>query len=247
MIDTIDADDAWCPPTFTPDDVFRTRLAWWMIDVASHSARSWIACSVDSETPSYVADMFRIVLVSGASLNRSRALTREIVQTSKQDGQFCYVLNVPTSTLDATDERILETLVQDARRSASEVGRLVGLSPPAAKRRIDRLEAEGLIRGYTAILDHDLRGEHIEAFIELRFAPASQVDEIDSALVDLPEVVESFTLAGDPDALARVHVRDLEHLKNVVDRIRRGRRGGPKVLGTRTLIVLGRTRGAHAL
>lgn len=143
--------------------------------------------------------------------------------------------------LDPTDRQIINVLTQDARRSASEVGRLVGLSPPAAKRRINRLETAGLIRGYTLILDHQLAGEHIEAFIELRFAPGTQVDEIDTAVTNLTEVVESFTLAGDPDALVRVRVRDLEHLKNVVDQIRRGRRGGPKVLTTRTVIVLGRT------
>jgi len=148
---------------------------------------------------------------------------------------------VSGAALDPTDDRIVDVLTEDARRSASEVGRLVGLSPPAAKRRIDRLEAIGLIRGYTVVLDHRLAGEQIEAFIELRFAPGTQVAEVDTAVSDLPEVVESFTLAGDPDALAHVRVRDLEHLKNVVDRIRRGRRGGPKVLTTRTVIVLGRT------
>ena len=51
--------------------------------------------------------------------------------------------------IDTTDRRIVDALSADARRSASEVGRLVGLSPPAAKRRIDRLEQIGLIRGYT--------------------------------------------------------------------------------------------------
>jgi DNA-binding Lrp family transcriptional regulator len=153
---------------------------------------------------------------------------------------------VVTTDLDNTDHRILDLLVQDARRSASEIGRLVGLSPPAAKRRIDRLEAAGFIRGYTALLDHGRLGEHIEAFIELRFAPATQVAEIDTAAIGLPEAVESFTLAGDPDALVRVRVRDLEHLKDVVDRIRRGRRGGPKVIRTRTIIVLGRTAGTAA-
>jgi Lrp/AsnC family transcriptional regulator, leucine-responsive regulatory protein len=147
-------------------------------------------------------------------------------------------------SLDQTDLAILDALVADARRSASEVGRLVGLSPPAAKRRIDRLEREGLIHGYTAVLDHDLLGENIEAFIELRFAPGTQVSDVDTAVTYLPEVIESFTLAGDPDALVRVRVRNLEHLKSVVDRIRRGRRGGPKVLTTRTIIVLGQNR-AH--
>lgn len=143
--------------------------------------------------------------------------------------------------LDATDHAILDVLTRDARRSASEVGRLVGLSPPAAKRRIDRLEASGLIRGYTIKLDSRRLGEQIEAFIELRFAPGTQVAEVDNAVADLPELLASFTLAGDPDALVHVRVRDLEHLKAVVDRIRRGRRGGPRVITTRTVIVLGRT------
>jgi Lrp/AsnC family leucine-responsive transcriptional regulator len=165
-------------------------------------------------------------------------------QIGKSNRLRCYDSFVRTTNLDSTDQRILELLVQDARRSASEVGRLVGLSPPAAKRRIDRLEADGFIRGYTAMIDHGRVGDHIEAFIELRFAPATQVAEIDTAAVGLAEAVESFTLAGDPDALVRVRVRDLEHLKNVVDRIRRGRRGAPKVIGTRTVIVLGRTTGA---
>jgi Lrp/AsnC family transcriptional regulator, leucine-responsive regulatory protein len=145
--------------------------------------------------------------------------------------------------IDATDRKIIEALTEDARRSASEVGRLVGLSPPAAKRRIDRLEDAGLICGYTTLLDHRLLGDQIEAFIELRFAPETQVADIDTSVTNLPEVIESFTIAGDPDAIAHVRVRDLEHLKNVVDRIRRGSRGGPRVLTTRTVIVLGRTAG----
>lgn len=142
------------------------------------------------------------------------------------------------SKLDQTDRHIISTLTENARRSASEVGRVVGLSPPAAKRRIDRLEHMGVIRGYTIALDYEVAGPHIEAFIEMRFAPGSQVGAIDTAVAGLPEVVESFTLAGDPDALAHVRVRDLTHLKSVVDQIRRGSQ--PKVLTTRTVIVLGK-------
>lgn len=152
-----------------------------------------------------------------------------------------YAQKVMAAVLDATDHNILQALTEDARRSASEVGRLVGLSPPAAKRRIDRLEAARVIRGYTITLDSRQMGHQIEAFIELRFAPGTQVADIDKAVLDLPEVCASYTLAGDPDALAHVRVRDLEHLKGVVDRMRRGRRGGPKVITTRTVIVLGRT------
>ncbi len=151
---------------------------------------------------------------------------------------------MPRQTIDQTDETILELLTDDGRRSASEVGRLVGLSPASAKRRIERLEKLGYIRGYTAILDHGLLGGQLEAFSELRFAPGTQVDEIDAAVADLPELVESFTLAGDPDALIRVRVKDVEHLKRVLDRVRRGHRGGAKIIGTKTLIVLGSRSGS---
>lgn len=145
--------------------------------------------------------------------------------------------------LDALDRRVIALLVQDGRRSASEIGRLVALSPAAAKRRIDRLEADGFIQGYTAVLNHALLGDQLEAFTELRFAPGTQVADIDRAVVDLPELVESFTLAGDPDALVRLRVKDVEHLKRVIDQVRRGRRGGAKIVGTKTLIVLGRQQG----
>lgn len=146
-------------------------------------------------------------------------------------------------SLDATDERLLELLLEDGRRSASELGRTVNLSPAAAKRRIDRLEEIGYIRGYTAVLDHEMLGGQLEAFSELRFAPGTQVDEIDSAVADLPELVESFTLAGDPDALVHLRVTDVDHLRRVLDRIRRGNSSSAKIVGTKTLIVLARRSG----
>jgi Lrp/AsnC family leucine-responsive transcriptional regulator len=148
--------------------------------------------------------------------------------------------------LDTTDRKIIDALHADARRSASEVGRIVGLSAPATKRRIQRLEQTGVIRAYTTVVDHRLLDARIEAFIELRFGPGSQVGDIDTSIIQLPEVLASFTLAGDPDALAHVRVRDLDHLKDVVDRIRRGRRGGPKIVATRTMIVLGRAESGGA-
>jgi DNA-binding Lrp family transcriptional regulator len=147
---------------------------------------------------------------------------------------------VARTRLDDIDRTIVQLLVEDGRRSASEIGRSVNLSPAAVKRRIDRLEAEGIITGYRAVIDHAQLGTVIEAFAELRFDGATQVDEIDSAFATLPELVEGFTVAGDPDALVRLRVTDLEHLKRVIDRIRRT----GNVTGTKTLIVLGSTPGS---
>ena len=115
----------------------------------------------------------------------------------------------------------------------------MGLSPAAAKRRIDRLETLGVITGYTAVLDHTRLGSDVEAFTELRFTGTTQVADIDGTVADLPELVEAFTIAGDPDALVRLRVTDLDHLKRVIDRIRRS----GNVTGTKTLIVLGSTSG----
>ncbi len=148
---------------------------------------------------------------------------------------------MPRTDLDAVDRRILELLVEDGRRSASDVGRTVGLSPAAAKRRIDRLERIGVIGGYRAVLDHAQLGSEIEAFIELRFAGTTQVGDIEGAVSGLTEVVEAFTTAGDPDALVRVRATDLDHLKRIVDRIRRT----GVVTGTKTLIVLGTSAAAR--
>ncbi|HEY5244113.1 MAG TPA: AsnC family transcriptional regulator, partial [Acidimicrobiales bacterium] len=63
---------------------------------------------------------------------------------------------MPRADLDTLDRQILELLVADARRSASDIGRTIGLSPAAVKRRIDRLEERGFIRCYTTVLDHQL-------------------------------------------------------------------------------------------
>lgn len=145
--------------------------------------------------------------------------------------------------LDPIDRRVLALLAADGRAPAAEVGRAVGLSAAAAKRRIDRLVEDGYISGFAAVLDHRRLGEQLEAFVELRFAASTQVADIDAAVAGIPEVVESFTLAGDPDALVRVRVRSVEHLKDVIDQIRRGRAGRTRVAGTKTLIVLHRQPG----
>jgi DNA-binding Lrp family transcriptional regulator len=138
--------------------------------------------------------------------------------------------------IDDTDEAIISLLVADARRSASDIGRQVGLSPAGAKRRIDRLEAADIITGYHATVAHEKLGSVIDAFVEVRFAGEAQVGEIDHTYARLPELVQGFTIAGDPDALVHLRVRDLAHLKDAINRIR----VSGQVTGTKTLIVLGR-------
>jgi len=136
--------------------------------------------------------------------------------------------------IDGIDERILRLLQENARRTFGDIGREVGLSAPAVKRRIDRLEATGVIRGYTVLVDHTHLGQSVEAFAELRFAGSTRVDDIEDIALDVPEVHAIFTVASDPDALAWIRVSDVQNLKRVIDRLR----SSGKVTGTKTLMVL---------
>jgi Lrp/AsnC family leucine-responsive transcriptional regulator len=137
--------------------------------------------------------------------------------------------------LDETDREIIGLLREDARRTFADLAERVSLSSPAVKRRVDRLEREGAITGYTALVDHALLGRPLQAFTELRFAGNLPVDQIAGIADGIPEVQTIFTTAGDPDALAWIRVRDVDDLKRVIDLLRRSGR----VTGTKTLMVLG--------
>jgi Lrp/AsnC family leucine-responsive transcriptional regulator len=141
---------------------------------------------------------------------------------------------VPDPLLDETDLEIIDLLERDGRRRVADIATRVSLSAPAAKRRMDRLEALGVITGYTALVDHAKLGRPLEAFTELRFAGTTKVDDIAGVAIGLPEVQAVYTTAGDPDALVLIRVGDVAHLKRVVDQLRRS----GHVTGTKTLMVL---------
>jgi Lrp/AsnC family transcriptional regulator, leucine-responsive regulatory protein len=132
------------------------------------------------------------------------------------------------------DRKILAILQAEGRRSFADIGREVGLSTPAVKRRVDRLEAIGVIRGYAAVLDAAKLGLGFEAIAEIycaeRTAPADVLDSV----VSVPEVVSAVTVSGEPDAVLRVQVDDIRHLERVIEALRRQ----PNIVRTRTMIVL---------
>lgn len=142
----------------------------------------------------------------------------------------------PDERLDEIDQEIIRLLGENARRTVADIADRVSLSPAPVRRRIDRLEQIGVIAGYTVVLDHSKVGPAIEAFTELRFSGRADIDEILETAAKSPEVREVFTIAGDPDALARIRVDDMDHLRDVIDQLRKSGR----VTGTKTLMVLGR-------
>ncbi|WP_320669266.1 Lrp/AsnC family transcriptional regulator [Patulibacter defluvii] len=136
--------------------------------------------------------------------------------------------------LDDVDRELLAALERNSRRRLADLGEQVSLSAPAVKRRIDRLERLGVITGYTAVIDHAKLGWGLEAFTELRVIGNTRLEDIEAAARDLPEVQQVFTTAGDPDALVRLRVQDMTHLRRAIDQLRRSGR----VTGTKTLMVL---------
>ena len=135
--------------------------------------------------------------------------------------------------LDEIDRQILDLLRTNARMPVSEIARRVGLSGAPVARRIDRLESDGVIQGYVTLVSDAAVGE-LDAFTEIRLAGDTDTREIEEIARQVPEVQQYYTIAGDPDALVRFRVRDVEHLQQVVNAIRRT----GIVAGTKTLIVM---------
>jgi Lrp/AsnC family leucine-responsive transcriptional regulator len=119
--------------------------------------------------------------------------------------------------LDDTNLRLLAELQADARLTLAELGRRVGLSSPAVAERIGRLERDGVIRGYHADIDPRALGYSLSVVIRIRPA-ARQIADVARQAQEIPEVVECNRITGDDCFVMRAHVRDVDHLEEVIDR-----------------------------
>jgi Lrp/AsnC family transcriptional regulator, leucine-responsive regulatory protein len=136
--------------------------------------------------------------------------------------------------LGELDRKILAMLQREGRRSFADIGREVGLSTPAVKRRVDRLEVAGVIRGYAAVVDASRLGLGFEAIAEVYCADRTAPHDVLASVEGIPEVVSAVTVSGEPDAVLRVQVDDIRHLERLIETLRRR----PNVVRTRTMIVL---------
>jgi DNA-binding Lrp family transcriptional regulator len=136
--------------------------------------------------------------------------------------------------MDEIDRQIVACLREGARRSFREVGESVGLSAPAVKRRVDRLEAAGVIIGYTAVLDPERFGWSMQAVVFLYCEGTMAANEVRAAVEGHPEVVAAYTVAGEASAVLHVRARDTAHLEESLERLR----DHPGVTRSQTQIVL---------
>lgn len=123
--------------------------------------------------------------------------------------------------MDDIDRRILALLVEDGRRTYDDVAGRVTLSAPAVKRRVDRMRRDGVLKTFTAVVDHAALGATTEALIELFFAPGTLLDSVAVILRRHPEVVEAWSVTGEADAIARVRTADNGDLERLIMELQR--------------------------
>ncbi|HCT77698.1 MAG TPA: AsnC family transcriptional regulator [Micromonosporaceae bacterium] len=138
--------------------------------------------------------------------------------------------------LDDVDQRIIAALMSDARTTYADIGLAVSLSAPAVKRRVDRLRSVGVIKGFTAVVDPKAVGWTTEAFVELFCTGRTTPAQITMATRRHPEVVGAYTVSGEADALVHLRAADIQHLEQVLERLR----AEPFITSTRSMIVLSR-------
>lgn len=136
--------------------------------------------------------------------------------------------------LDQVDLAILKLLRQDARRTVTDIATRVNLSLAPVKRRIDRLERIGIIRGYTVVVDRNALQQVVEAFCHLRLAAQGTQEVVDWIRDRVPGAQEIASVTGDDDLMIRLRAEGIDHLQKIIA----GLREHHLVTGTRTTVVL---------
>lgn len=126
---------------------------------------------------------------------------------------------VSLPNLDSTDWGLIEALQENARLTFAELGRRVNLSPPAVAERVRRLEEAGVLRGYHADVDLATLGLPMQAMIRITTNNVAECATHGHRLADVPEVLEAQRVTGSDSYIARVAVRSMEHLEDLLSRI----------------------------
>lgn len=118
--------------------------------------------------------------------------------------------------VDAIDVRILGLLASDGRLPLSELARRLGLSSPSVTDRVRRLEADGVLTGYSARIDLDSIGYPLMALVRMRPVPG-RLREVEALLQKTPECVECDKVTGEDCFVARIALRSIQHLDQVLE------------------------------
>lgn len=119
--------------------------------------------------------------------------------------------------IDATDRRILTALQKDGRMTNADLSEQVNLSPSACHRRVQRLEEDGLIAGYVALLDARRMGKPTTVFVEITLQGQADdvLDAFEQAIKRVPDVLECHLMAGTADYLIKIVAEDTEDFARI--------------------------------
>ena len=151
-----------------------------------------------------------------------------------------------TNQLDETDLKILNLLQDDSRLTNKQLAAKIHLSPTPTFERVKRLEREGYIRKYMAVLDAEKINRGFCAFCNLRMKQHSynNSQRIMEAVQRIPEIVECYNISGDYDFMLKIFVSDMKAYQEFVLRIL----GDLDCIGSlNSFFVLGEVKNSHQL
>ena len=137
--------------------------------------------------------------------------------------------------MDSIDLTLMRALAMNGRSTFAELADIVGLSGPSTADRVRRLEDNGDIRGYAALVEPSCVGLDLTAFIAVSLAVSGAREAFLAGIADVPGVVECHHTAGDDDYLLKVHCAGTRGLDRLVSE---GIKGLPGVARTKTTVVL---------
>ena len=123
-----------------------------------------------------------------------------------------------SNQLDKIDRNILRLLQQNARMPHTELARKVGLSTTPCKERVRRLERDGVIQRYQAVLNPAALDRGLVVFVQIRLNRTSQdiFEEFTARAVDLPEIQECYLVSGNFDYLLKARVADMNAYRRLL-------------------------------
>jgi Lrp/AsnC family transcriptional regulator, leucine-responsive regulatory protein len=135
--------------------------------------------------------------------------------------------------LDERDLAIVAALQEDARATYADVGARVGLSASAVHDRVRKLERQGVVRGYRAVIDPEAIGLFVTALIEASPLDPQQPDDLPERVRAFPEVEDCLSVAGEANYVLKVRTKTTGELEDLIRRLRE--KGG---VTTKTTIAL---------
>lgn len=135
--------------------------------------------------------------------------------------------------MEDIDRQIVSLLAGDGRMSYTDLGKATGLSTSAVHQRVRRLEARGVIRGYSVVVDHEALGLPLTAFVSIKPIDPSEPDDAPDRLAVIDEIEACYSVAGEENYILKVRVPRPTDLEELLARIR-----SVANVSTRTTIVL---------